>query len=367
MKTVRLHILFLANGGSPNTANWVRHYASVLGHRISLVSFDPIGKPIDGVETFDLSGGSKLKYFLRVPTVRRLIRKLSPDLLLAYRVTSYGLTGLLSGFRPFAVAAMGRDLDLPDGSVLKRSAARVTIRGADLIHSWSENMTERILALGGDPSRIVTLPRGVDTDIFYPARRGNNDLSGPRLICTRSLDPYYRVDLIIEAVARLVPEFPGIQCQLIGDGPERAALRNLSANLGIADRIEFMGQLAYPRVAELLRESDLYVSAVPTDGTSSSLLEAMASGVFPVVVDNSANRVWIRSGRNGLLFSAGDADALAERLTEAARDSRLREAAREENLQEIAARATWAANMKIMESYHLGLLGRFRNSNHVNG
>jgi glycosyltransferase involved in cell wall biosynthesis len=63
-----------------------------------------------------------------------------------------------------------------------------------------------------------------------------------------------------------------------------------------------------------LRAADVYVSASSSDGTSSSLLEAMASGLYPVVSDITANRPWVEHGKNGLLFAVGDAASLAEAL-----------------------------------------------------
>ena len=66
--------------------------------------------------------------------------------------------------------------------------------------------------------------------------------------------------------------------------------------------MELTGQLPLARVGELLREADVYVSAATSDGTSSSLLEAMASGAFPVVTSIRANRDWLEDGSTGLFF-----------------------------------------------------------------
>ncbi len=352
-----MHILFLGDGGSRNTVNWVRYYTQVLNHRVTLLSFDPALEPIPGVECLDLSGETKLKFLYQIPRVRRLIRELQPDLVLAYRITSYGLTAACSGFHPFVVAAMGRDVNLLHTSMTRRLAVMFTVRQADLIHSWGPNMTKRLIKLGADPGRILTLPRGVNTDLFYP--KGERLSIQTRILSTRALDPYYRIDVIIRAIADLFTAIPQVECRLAGDGPERMKLEQLTEALGIQGYVRFLGKVNYAGVAEELRAADIYVSAVPTDGTSSSLLEAMACGIFPIVVDNSSNRVWVSHGKNGFLYPAGDVSMLARLLAMAIADPKLRAEAAAFNVEQVRVRADSKTNMKIMEEWHLDLCKRF--------
>jgi glycosyltransferase involved in cell wall biosynthesis len=145
---------------------------------------------------------------------------------------------------------------------------------------------------------------------------------------------------------------------IIGDGPERRRLERLAEDLGIAKQVRFLGSVSYAEVAKELRSSDIYVSAVPTDGTSSSLLEAMACGIFPVVVDNAPNRLWIRHGYNGFLYPAGNISALAQLLASAIADPKLRADAATLNVKEVKKRADWKTNMKVMEERHLDLCGQ---------
>ena len=99
--------------------------------------------------------------------------------------------------------------------------------------------------------------------------------------------------------------------------------------MGLQDTVTFLGGYKPEQLPSILASADVYVSASFRDGTSNSLLEAMSTGTFPVVSDIPANRPWIDDGRSGLLFPPGDADALADALTRALKDSALRsEAAR---------------------------------------
>ena len=348
-----MHILFLGNGGSPNTINWVRYYAGALGHQITLLSFDPVHRPIPAVEILDRSSASKTKYLSKIPFLRGLLRELRPDLLLAYRLTSYGFTAACSGFHPFAVAAMGRDLLFSPGAVVQYMAASYSVRRADLIHSWGENMTQRLIQLGADPGRIMTLPRGVDTSLFYP--EGVRPKGPVRVVTTRSLDPYYRMDVIIRAIAALPSGLQPFEHRIIGDGPDRPNLDRLVRDLGLGKAVTFLGAIDTVDLAREVRAADIYVSAVPTDGTSSSLLEAIACGVFPIVVDNEANRIWVRHGENGYLFPAGDVESLGRWLAAGISDPDLRARAAARNVEDIRKRGSWTTNMKIMAERQIDL------------
>jgi len=94
----------------------------------------------------------------------------------------------------------------------------------------------------------------------------------------------------------------------------------------------------------------LYVSTSTSDSTSVSLLEAMAAGCFPIVSDIPANREWIASEAQGMLFPCGDDAALAACILRAGADPALRAGAQEANRAVIAARATWEGNVRDVET-----------------
>ena len=90
-----------------------------------------------------------------------------------------------------------------------------------------------------------------------------------------------------------------------------------------------MGRVPHDRMPELLTQTDIYVSTSLSDGTSVSLLEAMASGVFPIVTDIPSNREWINDGENGFLVPAGKEINLADRIIGTIRNEGLMEKASE--------------------------------------
>jgi glycosyltransferase involved in cell wall biosynthesis len=96
-----------------------------------------------------------------------------------------------------------------------------------------------------------------------------------------------------------------------GDGPLTPAHRARVTELGLESRVRFIGRVDEAELPALLRGAELYVTASETDGTSVTLLQAMACGVPVIASRNAGNITWIREGETGRLFGVGDVGALA--------------------------------------------------------
>jgi glycosyltransferase involved in cell wall biosynthesis len=231
--------------------------------------------------------------------------------------------------------------------------SKFTAKRADLLQTWAPHMTRKLVELGGDPDRILTLPKGVDTDLFNPAPAPSEKRI---LISTRQLRPEYHHDVALQAFAIARRTVPGIRYVLCGGGPIRAELEQLAADLGITDAVDFLGHVPHPELPRRLRDAQVYVSMQHEDGVSSSLLEAMACGAFPIVTDIEPNHNWVRNCENGFLVAVGDVNGLATRIVDAFENTALRLEARAENLEAVAARGSMASNMRQMERHYRLLL-----------
>lgn len=119
-------------------------------------------------------------------------------------------------------------------------------------------------------------------------------------------------------------------------------------------RVIFPGQVGFSNLPESYRSSDLYISASHSDGTSISLLEAMACGIPVLVSDIPGNREWVVSGENGWLFNQRDPSALASAILEAYTDrNRLIEMGINAR-NSVEGRADWKINFqKMLQAYEL--------------
>jgi phosphatidylinositol alpha-mannosyltransferase len=176
--------------------------------------------------------------------------------------------------------------------------------------------------LGGD---AVVIPNGVDVAHFaaadpldgYPREGGTLGFIG------RYDEPRKGMDVLVEAVARLAPERPGLRVLVAGRGDATEFRDSLPG--GLADRIELLGVVSEAEKARLLHSVDAYC-APNTGGESFGviLLEAMAAGTPVVASDLEAFRRVLDGGRAGRLFPTGDAGALAAALGEVLDDDTLR-------------------------------------------
>ena len=125
----------------------------------------------------------------------------------------------------------------------------------------------------------------------------------------RPLEAVYRTDILLDALAILVGRRDDWRCSVFGDGPERAALEQQAARLGLEDRVAFRGDRPGVEIERALATADIYASFSESDGASIALLEAMALGAIPVVSDIPASRAWVQDGVNGVVAALDPAAA----------------------------------------------------------
>jgi glycosyltransferase involved in cell wall biosynthesis len=159
----------------------------------------------------------------------------------------------------------------------------------------------------------------------------------PRLVSTRNLEPYYRVDLVLEAFARVRAEVRGATLTVAGYGREEPRLRGLAA-----DGVQFVGRVEPASMPALLDDADIFVNASVLDNQPVSILEAFAAGLPVVSTPTGDIAAMVRHDETGLVVPPRDAEALAAAvlvlLKNPERAARLARCARDE-----IARFTWPA------------------------
>jgi len=355
-----MRICFLADAGSWNTKIWANYFADVLEHDVHVVSdrcFGGFSRSVTMHQIGDLKDlmrpPSKLGYVLNVPTVRRILADIRPDILVGYRVPSNGYMGSRTGFHPLVVVAQGQHVVAPGDSIVRRMFVRKAIRGADLVHVWADHMADDVAEMGAPREKVFVCPKGIDLDRFATAPLDGREYT---VIATRAFHRRYNVDVILRAVAEARARVTDVTAIIAGRGETAEALGRIADDFDIAGHVLFPGFVLNEELPGLLTKSQIYVSAVPTDGVSSSLLEAVACGCFPIVADNRANRQWIEDGRNGLLVADLTPRSYADAIVRAWEDYPLRERAAELNRLMVEDRADIAKNMRKIESRYRALV-----------
>ena len=350
-----MKICYLSSAESIHTHRWAQHFQGC-GHQVTVITFQP--GEIDGIAVLQLAKLTSLRplnVLFHLDRIRRLVRNIAPDILHAHYVTSYGLAGAISGWRPFVATAWGDDVLIsPERSLLYRLLVSWVLARADLVTSMADHMTEHMNKRGyAAPDRILTLPFGVDTDQFNPNERIRKHGDGSAIvISTRNLIKPYDVQSFIMAIPLVLVKCPETRFMVAGDGDLRASLEVLANSKGVGQYVEFLGMVPHKNMPRLLQNADVFVTTSLTDGNNISLNEGMACGAFPVASDIPANRQWIRHGINGFLFPVGDVDLLAEAIVEAIRQPGLRQEAGDQNWDIVRRKASWVKSMATIENYY---------------
>ncbi|MBM2842585.1 MAG: putative glycosyltransferase, partial [Anaerolineales bacterium] len=293
--------------------------------------------------------------------LRRVLRKTQPDLVHAGPLQPCAWLVARVGFPHLVSMSWGSDLLDSSDFGLGRWQAAGTLRRTSVLLGDCEAVRRRAVELGMDEGRTVIFPWGVDLDVFRPGStagaRSRLGWQGKLVVlCLRSWEPRYGVDVVVEGFLRAARREPSLRLILAGDGSLRPRLIDRIEASGLADRLWLPGYVPYAELPTLYHGADIYLSGSYSDGSSVSLLEAMACGLPAFVTDIPGNREWVEPGRTGRCFEAGDVDGLVRLLVHApAMLAELKAFGRQARA--IAeARADWRRNApRILDAYAMAL------------
>jgi len=199
-------------------------------------------------------------------------------------------------------------------------------RSTDVVIAVSDALRQRLEAtVVPRGTRIVVVRNGVDTEQFMPGRSiGIRATLGlpPEAVVLGSigrLEAIKGYEVMVQAMAHLRSHgSPPVALVLAGDGSERFRLEAMAESLGVAGSVHFLGWR--DDVQELLASFDIFTMSSHSEGTSVSLLEAMSTGLCPVVTDVGGNRVVLGPDLAHRLVPPADPAALATAWAQAIED-----------------------------------------------
>jgi PEP-CTERM/exosortase A-associated glycosyltransferase len=258
---------------------------------------------------------------------------------------------------------------------LSRRIETGVFRRADAITVICEGLRSELAARGIAPEKIAVIPNGVDIDRFAPrpADQALIDRYGlrgrPVLGFLGSFYHYEGLSLLLDALARLRESNPEAVLLLVGGGEEEVRLRAKAEALGLGLSVVFTGSVPPEEVLGLYSVVDILVyprlSMRLTDWvTPLKPLEAMAMGKVVVASDVGGLKELVRDGETGLLFPAGDTEALARALRGAIADRGLWAAMGERARGHVMSSRRWEKIVARYQGVYASALGNWRRDRH---
>lgn len=202
---------------------------------------------------------------------------------------------------PLPLAAATWLLERPIGRVYRG------VPGIAVSESTKTDLADR----GLDANDIEVIHNGVDLDRFNPA---DDRSSVPTLLYLGRLKKYKRIEVILEALARLKSAGHEVVFEIAGTGDHREALEDRTRALGLGQNVRFLGYVSEDEKVAAFRRSWVHVLMSEKEGWGLTNVEAAACGTTTVAADAPGLRDSVRDGETGVLVDGDDAEALAETL-----------------------------------------------------
>jgi glycosyltransferase involved in cell wall biosynthesis len=216
-----------------------------------------------------------------------------------------------------------------------RRARDFQLRHAAHVFCPSSYLRELVLSWGVPPERVSVLPNPAPDVPELPPRdelRRAFGLNGDTLAFAGRLTAQKSLGRALEAVAAS----EGVSLVIAGEGPDLAPLEARARELGIAERVSFLGSQPRQRIVELFRAADATVLSSSWENFPHTVVEALAVGTPVLAMESGGVSEVVHDGVNGLLVPAGDTAALAEAVQRYFRDDALRERLRAAAAESIA-------------------------------
>jgi hypothetical protein len=371
----------------PTAGTFVHEQATALtdlGHDVRVVSPTGIAPPfhprwaghrqVPGVDRHDgipvlyprkitLPGGrlgawnaESMRAAVRGP-LARIRRRWPYDLIHAHMLVPDGWAaakvGGALGVPVLATAHRADVLDVPARGGAQRAQVADAVGSIDQIVAVSRAMRAACEGLATPRRPVAVVPNGADTRVFHPrdraeARRRLGLPVDERVVAfVGVLTPRKGIDTLVEAMGLLARRPAGAPLLTVaGIGELREALEARAGELGIAERIRFVGKVAHDEVPWWMAAGDVFCLPSLSEGLPTVVCEAMACGRAVVATAVDGTPEIVDDGATGLLVPPREAPALADALERVLDDPATRARFEEEALRRAVTTYTWEANAR---------------------
>jgi glycosyltransferase involved in cell wall biosynthesis len=255
------------------------------------------------------SGGTALDMARMFTTVDRTLRRERVDWVMGFNPVPWGAIGCVAAARhgvPVSLSFIGMDFK----QIMRPQAYPLwlAVKRARVVTVTGERMRRGLVERGLPAEKVRTLPHFIDTQRFSPAATEPDlDVVSVGQLITRK-----RMDVVIDAVALLRERGRFVRAGIAGEGPLKAELEARIREKKVEDRVEMLG---FRRdVENVLKRARLFALVSSWEGVPFAMIEAICSGLVPIVTDVGTISDFIEHGKNGHIVPVGDARAVADSI-----------------------------------------------------
>jgi len=385
-----MRILFYADGRSPITLNWLRHWIR-RGDEVHLVSSFPCemlpglaslqvvpvafsstkttGTPTSQKKGLVWGAGSlRLRLFVRqwlgpltIPAAGRalhaVVDRIQPDLVHAMRIPYEGMTAAATNLKvPLLISVWGNDFTLHARSAPWMAYwTRRAMRASHALHTdcqRDQRIAQKWGFKPGYPTLVIPGNGGINPVIFH---QPSEAVIQPVVINPRGFRSYVRNDVFFRSIPLVLENIQNARfiCSAMAGDP---AAEDWVTRLNITHAVQLLPSRPHDQMGDIFRSAAVLVSPSTHDGTPNSVLEGMACGCFPIVGRIESLQEWITPGQNGLLVDPSDARSLAQAIITGLTDPDLRARAAKDNAAIISSRADYTSCMNQATAFYKDMI-----------
>jgi glycosyltransferase involved in cell wall biosynthesis len=249
-----------------------------------------------------------------------VIQTYQPELIHAGPIQTCAFLTAQCGFSPLVSMSWGSDLlQDADQNAHLTWVTQYTLDRTKVLIGDCEAVANKAQSFGFPREKMKLFPWGVDLNLFQPGNSSTlrSELGwqdNPVFLSLRAWEPIYGVDVLIQGFAEALKIDNSLRLLLLGGGSQQEEIQEIITKYQLAPYIYLAGYVQNQELVQYYQAADIYLSCSFSDGSSVSLMEALACGLPALVSDIPGNLEWIVPGEQGWLFKTGSPASLGKAM-----------------------------------------------------
>jgi L-malate glycosyltransferase len=349
-----INICIFGDERSIHVRRWVLSLRNA-GHKVDLITL--IKDPDHDIGGVGLKAGSKLNYLAKIGALRSLVKRLNPEIFHTHQASSYGFLASFVNHPRKVLSVWGDDVVVfPNANFLFKAMTKRSLLGAHRITATSNFLKSTVLDLVKLKSEVKVIPFGIDLVVFQSANRCPQSVV--KIGIVKWLKPKYGIGELIYAFERIIKAGYNAELIIAGPGPAEYKFKQLTKDLGLTDKISFLGLIEQREVVRLLSSIEIFVMPSITDeGFGVAALEASATRLPVVATRVGGVPEVVEDGVTGILVERSNVKQLADAIIKLIENPDLRSQMGQAGRDFVEQNYRWEENVRSMEKLYNEVLG----------